>query len=48
MERVVNITDLREFWAMAEYLEGRGWIAECDADYGIFVLTLEGLDEAMR
>jgi hypothetical protein len=36
------------FLAIAEYLEGRGWIAEADADYEVFVLTPEGLDEAMR
>ena len=42
-----NITDLAEFLAIAEYLHRRGWIAEADADYGIFALTLEGIDEAI-
>ena len=42
-----NITDLAEFLAMAEYLYRRGWIADADADYGIFALTLEGIDEAL-
>ena len=42
------MVDLEMFLAIAEYLEGRGWIAEADADYGVFVLTPEGLDEAMR
>jgi hypothetical protein len=42
------MVDLNMFLAVAEYLEGRGWIAEADPDYGVFVLTPEGLDEAMR
>ena len=42
-----NISDLEEFWAIAEYLNKRGWIAEADADYGVFVLTPEGIGEAM-
>jgi hypothetical protein len=41
-----NISDLAEFLAIAEYLDRRGWINEADADYGIFVLTSEGMDEA--
>ena len=50
-ERVMGraaMVDLNMFLAVAEYLEGRGWIAEADPDYGVFVLTPEGLDEAMR
>ena len=47
MERA-GMSDLTMFLAIAEYLEERGWIAEADADYGVFVLTPEGLDEAMR
>ena len=45
--RRANISDPEEFRAIAEYLEGRGWITEADPDYGIFVLTPEGIDEAM-
>ena len=45
--RRANISDPEEFRAVAEYLEGRGWITEADPDYGIFVLTPEGIDEAM-
>jgi predicted transcriptional regulator len=41
-----NISDLEEFWSIAQYLEGKGWIAEADPDYGVFVLTNEGIDEA--
>ncbi len=45
MERA-NILDLEEFRTIAEYLDKKVWIAEADADYGIFVLTPEGIDEA--
>lgn len=41
-----NISDLGEFLAIAEYLDRRGWIDEADADYRIFVLAPEGIDEA--
>ena len=44
--RRANISDPEEFRAIAEYLEERGWIAEADPDYGVFVLTPEGIDEA--
>jgi hypothetical protein len=45
MQRV-NISDVTEFLTIAQYLDQRGWIAEADADYGAFVLTPEGIDEA--
>ena len=45
MQRV-NISDVPEFLTIAQYLDQRGWIAEADADYGAFVLTPEGIDEA--
>ena len=41
-----NPSDPEEFRAIAEYLEERGWICEADPDYGVFVLTSEGIDEA--
>jgi hypothetical protein len=41
-----NISDQEEYQTMGEYLENEGWIAEADPDYGVFVLTLEGIDEA--
>ncbi len=41
-----NISDLAEFLAIAGYLDRRGWINEADADYGIFIVTSEGVDEA--
>jgi hypothetical protein len=43
-----NISDVAEFVTIAEHLERMGWIAEADADYGIFVLTPEGIDEAQN
>ena len=41
------MSDTEEFRAIAEHLQAREWIAEADDDYGIFVLTTEGLDEAI-
>jgi predicted transcriptional regulator len=41
-----NLSDLEEFRSIAEYLQGKGWIDEADPDYGVFVLTPEGIDEA--
>jgi hypothetical protein len=41
-----NISDLKEFWTIVGYLEERGWIAEADDDYGIFVVTATGIEEA--
>lgn len=40
-----NISGVAEFVAIAEYLDRMGWIAEADADYSIFVVTPEGLDD---
>jgi RIO-like serine/threonine protein kinase len=45
MERA-NITDPEEFWQIAEFLKEQSLIAEADADYGVFVLTPEGIDLA--
>jgi hypothetical protein len=42
------MVDSEHFILMAEYLEQRGWIAEADSDYGVFVVTASGLDEATR
>ena len=43
-----NILDPEEFRIIAQYLEKKGWIAEADAAYGIFVVTPEGIDEATK
>ncbi len=45
--RRANISDSEDFRVIAEHLQGRGWIAEADDDYGVFVLTFEGIDKAM-
>ena len=42
-----NISDPEEFGTIAEYLEGRGWIAEADPDYRVFVITIAGIDAAI-
>ncbi len=42
-----NISDVEEFRAIAEYLEGRGWIAEAHEDYRAFVITVAGIDAAI-
>ena len=50
-ERVMGraaMVDLELFLRIAQYLEDEGWIDEADADYGMFTVTVEGLDEAMR
>jgi predicted transcriptional regulator len=41
-----NISELEEFRLIAKHLEEQGWIAEADLDYGVFVLTREGIDKA--
>jgi hypothetical protein len=46
MQRV-NISDPEEFRTIAEYLEGRGWIAEAGPGYRIFVITMAGIDAAI-
>jgi hypothetical protein len=41
-----NLSHLEEFRSIAGYLERKGWVAEADPEYGVFVLTLEGVNEA--
>jgi hypothetical protein len=41
-----NVADTEHFRTIAKYLEERGWIAEADADYGVFVVSASGIDEA--
>jgi len=43
-----NMVDTEHFKMIAKYLEERGWIAETDADYGVFVVTPSGIAEATR
>jgi len=42
-----NMIDAEHFRTIARYLEERGWIADADADYGIFVVTATGIAEAI-
>jgi hypothetical protein len=46
--RRAKVSDSEEFQAIAEHLYAKGWIAEADPDYGVFLLTSEGIDEAMN
>ena len=41
-----NMADTEHFRTIAKYLEERGWIAEADDDYGVFVVTVSGIAEA--
>jgi hypothetical protein len=46
--RRANMADTEHFRTIARYLEERGWIAEADADYGVFVVTASGIAKATR
>ena len=46
--RRANISDPEEFRTIAAYLEESGCITEAAPDYGVFVLTPEGIDEALK
>jgi hypothetical protein len=50
-ERIMGraaMVDLSLFLRIVEYLEAQEWIAEAGADYGMFTVTVEGLNEAMK
>jgi len=42
-----NMVDAEHFRTIARYLEEQGWIAEADADYGVFVVSASGIAEAI-
>ena len=46
--RRAGVSDLEEFWVIARHLDDKGWIAEADDDYGIFVVTAAGIEEATK
>ncbi len=46
--RRANISDPEEFWSIAGYLYGKGWIAEADDDFAMFVVTPSGVEEVTR
>ena len=43
-----NMVDAEHFRTIARYLEEQGWIADADAEYGVFVVTASGIAEAIR
>ncbi len=43
-----NMVDAQHFRTIARYLQEQGWIAEADAEYGVFVVTASGIAEAVR
>jgi hypothetical protein len=50
-ERIMGraaMVDLSLFLRIVEYLAAQEWIAEAGADYGMFTVTVEGLNEAMK
>jgi hypothetical protein len=46
--RRAGVADPEEFRTIVVYLNERGWIAEADDDYGIFVVTAAGVEEVTR
>jgi hypothetical protein len=40
--------DTEHFRTLAKYLKEQGWIADADADYGVFVVTTSGIAEVTR
>ena len=43
-----SIVDTEHFRTIAKYLEEQGWIAEADADYGVFAVTTSGIAEVTK
>ena len=39
--------DAEHFRTIARYLEEQGWIADADADYGVFRVTASGIAEVV-
>ena len=42
-----NMVDAEHFRMIARYLEEQGWIEDADAEYGVFVVTVSGIAEAI-
>ena len=42
-----SMVDAEHFRTIARYLQEQGWIADADADYGVFVVTASGIAEAI-
>ena len=43
-----NMVDAEHFRTIARYLEEQGWIADADADYGVFRVTASGIAEVFK
>ena len=43
-----NMVDAQHFRTIARYLQEQGWIADAEADYGIFMVTVADIGEALR
>src|SRR5829696_3437976 len=43
-----NMVDAEHFRTIARYLEEQGWIADTDADYGVFRVTASGIAEVLK
>ena len=42
-----NMVDAEHFRTIARYLQEQGWIADAEADYGVFVVSASGIVEAI-
>ena len=42
-----NMVGTEHFRTIARYLEEQGWIADADAEYGVFMVSASGLAEAI-
>ena len=42
-----KMDDAEHFRTIARYLQEQGWIADADADYGVFMVTGAGIVEAI-
>jgi hypothetical protein len=45
--QLANMVDAEHFRTIARYLQEQGWIADADADYGVFRVTSAGIAEAI-
>jgi hypothetical protein len=41
------MVDAEHFRTIARYLEEQGWIADADAEYGVFMVPASGIAEAI-
>ena len=47
MMQRANMADTEHFRTISRYLEEQGWIADPEADYGVFVVSASGIAEAI-